>query len=1035
MKPSSLQKASRRNEKVKKHLGNFRQGFEKVAELLTQAHEYIDELETDLAQSRQQNKKLQAEIRKLRGGTPHDVPRRRTGSEDIGQLFRTRSLDDNLRKTSPVNGKRSKSFKDVFKQKSKFGSSSGAAGSGGSSGLVHERLRPASSDSREGSDDDDTDAASPARSVTGDDDMETPRGQYPDSAASSVFNTPQTNRSRKSRPDTAGGDSSGDESGGEGAGGWLGPGGGQSSAGATGASRGGSGSFGNDIVQMLSQRIYTDPEIRKAAGFSQELVVPPMEDSPFYRELVKSFGTSVHAVAKYLKKLSKCANSFAADARRLMESWKELGYVLRNSIGSKHIDKRQDYFFQNQDKMFNAHALLGNLFQDAGKNIQQFFDDVQKHFVMPIEAFVETDSKEVKLLKRRLDEREEKYMKHLRKFLDNKVRPSHKQKAESNESSNLKNKREYEIARFQYIYRLNIISARKDIDVLSGVGAAGRAFVNLGLVDNSHSARELMEQISAMESTVEAKRDALASDAALWLEKKKLLHSELSKGSFPRVTSDPPMAASATPTASGGSSGSSAGVAGGSARDRVDLCTPASLKGLKVYADPPILPGVEQQGYLYKKGHNVVTPWQRRWFYIANGKLWYYRDHEPISVGTKDAYAGKHAVSSLAASKGGPIKGTSGKSSSSRGANGRSGSGNSSQSAAIKVCDIMLCTVRECEGDKDFQLSFEIIAPGSRSYVLQAESIEELQQWTSAIRRCIENELINKGGSSSSNDLLQRLTSAGNDVGGRANNDGGASPSSAGDRSRSRSGGSPSLGGISPEVSELLEMNAECVDCRAPDPDWASINLGVVVCIACSGVHRSMGSHISHVRSLTLDRGVWTTPLVGIVRRIGNTRSREIFERTASPDQVKRRALASSKARSSSANSLVDAEDEEELAIEEWVRAKYENRAYIGQPPNDYVANEALMRAAKDDDLVGILQAICFGANVNHTDHVGRSPVMAAAALGHESAVALLYYNGATLDTQDGAGDRIIDIAATGEVLHLRYSRFLAWLLIPPLHN
>ena len=124
-------------------------------------------------------------------------------------------------------------------------------------------------------------------------------------------------------------------------------------------------------------------------------------------------------------------------------------YVLRNSIGSKHIDKRQDYFFQNQDKMFNAHALLGNLFQDAGKNIQQFFDDVQKHFVMPIEAFVETDSKEVKLLKRRLDEREEKYMKHLRKFLDNKVRPSHKQKAESNESSNLKNKREYEIARFQ----------------------------------------------------------------------------------------------------------------------------------------------------------------------------------------------------------------------------------------------------------------------------------------------------------------------------------------------------------------------------------------------------------------------------------------------------------------------------------------------------------------------------------------------------------------------------------------------------------
>jgi len=211
----------------------------------------------------------------------------------------------------------------------------------------------------------------------------------------------------------------------------------------------------------------------------------------------------VYDVAKYLKKLSKCANSFAADAHRLMDSWKELGYVLRNSIGSKHIDKRQSYFFQNQDKMFNAHALLGNLFEDSGRKLEKFFNDVQTHFVMPIEAFVANDSKECKLLKRRLDEREDKYMKHLRKYLDNKVKHSHRQKAEMSESSNLKNKREYEIARFQYIYRLNIISARKDIDVLTGVGAAGRAFVKLGLVEHSKSAQELMERITAMESTLE----------------------------------------------------------------------------------------------------------------------------------------------------------------------------------------------------------------------------------------------------------------------------------------------------------------------------------------------------------------------------------------------------------------------------------------------------------------------------------------------------------------------------------------------------
>ena len=37
-------------------------------------------------------------------------------------------------------------------------------------------------------------------------------------------------------------------------------------------------------------------------------------------------------------------------------------------------------------------------------------------------------------------------------------------------------------------------------------------------------------------------------------------------------------------------------------------------------------------------------------------------------------------------------------------------------------------------------------------------------------------------------------------------------------------------------------------------PDWASINLGILVCIECSGIHRSLGVHVSKVRSLTLDK-------------------------------------------------------------------------------------------------------------------------------------------------------------------------------------
>ncbi len=47
------------------------------------------------------------------------------------------------------------------------------------------------------------------------------------------------------------------------------------------------------------------------------------------------------------------------------------------------------------------------------------------------------------------------------------------------------------------------------------------------------------------------------------------------------------------------------------------------------------------------------------------------------------------------------------------------------------------------------------------------------------------------------------------------------------------------------------------------EPEWASINLGILICLECSGVHRSLGTHISKVRSLTLDK--WDPELL-IVR-------------------------------------------------------------------------------------------------------------------------------------------------------------------------
>ena len=78
-----------------------------------------------------------------------------------------------------------------------------------------------------------------------------------------------------------------------------------------------------------------------------------------------------------------------------------------------------------------------------------------------------------------------------------------------------------------------------------------------------------------------------------------------------------------------------------------------------------------------------------------------------------------------------------------------------------------------------------------------------------------------------------------------------------------------------------IEGNTECADCGMADPDWASINLGILVCIECSGIHRNLGSHISKVRSLILD--VWSQLNIQTLENIGNTKANAYWERNMKP--------------------------------------------------------------------------------------------------------------------------------------------------------
>jgi len=106
-----------------------------------------------------------------------------------------------------------------------------------------------------------------------------------------------------------------------------------------------------------------------------------------------------------------------------------------------------------------------------------------------------------------------------------------------------------------------------------------------------------------------------------------------------------------------------------------------------------------------------------------------------------------------------------------------------------------------------------------------------------------------------------------------------------------------------------LESNKVCADCkRNKHPRWASWNLGVFVCIRCSGIHRGMGTHISRVKSVDLD--AWTDEQLQSVLKWGNSRANKYWEAKLQSGHVP-----------------------SESKIENFIRTKYESKRWVMDGP------------------------------------------------------------------------------------------------------
>nr|XP_044987884.1 arf-GAP with coiled-coil, ANK repeat and PH domain-containing protein 1 isoform X3 [Jaculus jaculus] len=373
----------------------------------------------------------------------------------------------------------------------------------------------------------------------------------------------------------------------------------------------------------------------------------------------------------------------------------------------------------------------------------------------------------------------------------------------------------------------------------------------------------------------------------------------------------------------------------------------------------------------------------------------------------------------------------------------------------VVVDDLRLCTVKLCP-DSERRFCFEVVSP-SKSCLLQADSEPLLQLWISAVQNSIASafsqaHLDSPRGPGQASGHLALCSAATLGCGGPA-------------RGREPGG----VGHVAAQV-QSVDGNAQCCDCREPAPEWASINLGVTLCIQCSGIHRSLGVHFSKVRSLTLDS--WEPELVKLMCELGNVVINQIYEARVEAMAVKKPGPSCSRQEK-----------------EAWIHAKYVEKKFLtklpeirgrrggrgpprGHPPvppkpslrpqsgsvrskpespsddlgslhpgallfraaghplslptmADALAHGAdvnwvnggqenatpLIQATAANSLLACEFLLQNGANVNQADSAGRGPLHHATILGHTGLACLFLKRGADLGARDSEGRDPLTIA------------------------
>ncbi|CAK4029337.1 ribosylation factor GTPase-activating cnt6 [Lecanosticta acicola] len=679
------------------------------------------------------------------------------------------------------------------------------------------------------------------------------------------------------------------------------------------------------------------------------------EDGPLFRATMKSLEQKTGHMRMRMKRVLKTAEAAQSAQQACNQAVSDFTQALKDASSS------------------NANAVqpaLEHYFEKIAKQIldyeKQNTVNLQKLIIDPISKLYNLEIKQADFKKREFDEESKEYYAYVSKYLGQRTESMKEKKQKSSDEKYQTKRRTFELRRFDYSsFMHDLHGGRKDQEVLSQLTKYAEAQTK-SYLSTAKKVEEMVPQLDALVAEVkiadqdfqllrqdrEEKRRMLETSTKLISDEGTVVPPGLSHSSSVRESFRPGEAESYRAVSIGAGSMSTSPPSIGAPAVQLPangmLTTPVNntaalssspndkFKGIRDLQDNS---GAPQNGSMRREGllwalsrpgshvdpKGITKPgWHKFWIVLDQGKLSEY-------VNWKDKL-----------------------------------------DLHMEPIDLRMASVREAR-NSDRRFCFEVITP-QFTRVYQAPSEDDMRAWIGAINNALQGAFENKnqqlpstpspaGQSSHRKDIAAVLTGKSSSFSGhrQTSNPNKSEATKAVNRYAS-TGDKPAYKrneSADAEPSALLqrirnadEGNKVCADCGSDNKvDWCSINLGVLLCIECSGIHRSLGTHISKVRSLTLDTAAFTPDIIEVLLLVGNRVSNMIWE--AKLDRFLKPAPHSTR--------------DQRL---HFITAKYSDRTYVQAATGTQTPEDHLLTSIKKNDIQNVLRALAQRANPNAHDRV-----------------------------------------------------------------